>query len=144
VELAHQGFVGLACAKWAVANGVGVVFVRNLGQGRAEKYFAEWDKLARRHASMPPATEVVLPDLGCWVADEATSLHLSLGDVALGNFGRLNEKEREVAERKFTPEIRLFVADWLALRYTEFDVAISKAIANLSPPAAAAKTKAEK
>jgi hypothetical protein len=84
-----------------------------------------------------------LPDLGCWVADEATSLGLSLGDVALGNFARLNEKARAVAERKFTPEIQLAVADWLELRRIEFDVAISKAIANISAPQTKTKIKVE-
>ena len=133
----------LEFAAWAAKNGVGTVFVRNLGQGRAAKYFSDWDAFEPRRAAIPPATEVVLPDLGCWVADEATSLGLGLGDVALGRFGRLTEKARAVAERKFTPEIQLAVADWLELRRTEFDVAIKQAIANMSAPPAPTKTKAD-
>lgn len=134
----------LEFAEWGAKNGVATVFVRNLGQGRASKYFLDWDELDQRRAAIPPATEVVLPDLGCWVADEATSLGLSLGNVALGDFSRLGEKARAVAERKFSPEVQLAVADWLELRRIEFGVAISKAVANIAPPAAAAKIKAEK
>jgi MinD superfamily P-loop ATPase len=65
-------------AEWAMAFGIAVVFVRNLGQGRAARFFVDWDQDSERKKVMPPATEVVLPDLGCWVADEAASLRLSL------------------------------------------------------------------
>ena len=40
----------VAFAEWAKDNGVGVVFVRNHGQGRAAKFFAEWADLPEREA----------------------------------------------------------------------------------------------
>ena len=129
----------LEFAEWAHPHGVAVVFVRNLGQGRAQRYFGEWEALPERKAAIPPAVELVMPDLGCWIADEASSLRLSLGDIALGNFSQLQDKARAVAEKKFTPEIQLAVADWLELRCIEFEQAITQAIANLSMVAAKSK-----
>jgi len=126
----------VAFAEWAKENDVAVVFVRNLGQGRAAKYFADWAELPDRKAVMPPAVEATLPDLGCWIADEAASLRLSLGDVALARFDRLTEKGRAVADRKFTPAVQMAVADWLEMRCDEFAAITAEAIANISKKSA--------
>lgn len=118
-------------AKWAASNGVAVVFVRNLGQGRAAKYFREWDADEERKASIPPAVEFVLPDLGCWVADEAASLKLSLSDIATGDFSRLSGRALEVAQSKFTLNVQLGVADYLEMRCFELGIAMETAIDNI-------------
>lgn len=135
--LVQQSAIDFAAA--ARERGIAVVFVRNSGQGRADKYFADWHSHAERLALMPPAVEVVLPDLGCWVADEASALRLSLADIAQGRFDHLGPQARTFAETKFTPGIQLFVADWLQMRCQEFGDAIAQAIANITH----AKTKAQ-
>jgi hypothetical protein len=119
-------------ANWAHDNGVAVVFVRNFGQGRREEYFAEWDALEDRNAAIPPAIEVMLPDLGAWIGDEATALGLSLADIATARFDRLSEKARHIADRKFGPEVQLVVADYLEQRCVDLGAAIDLAIDNLA------------
>jgi hypothetical protein len=118
-------------AKWGRENGVAVVYVRNLGQGRAARYFREWEELEERRKTMPPAVEVILPDLGCWIADEAASLGLGLGDIAVGDFSRLSGRALEVAQSKFSEDVQLGVADYLEMRRIDFEQAMEQAVSNL-------------
>jgi len=135
-------------ALWAQERGIIVIFVRNLGQGRAQKYFLDWESDPDRLKLHPQPVEIILPDLGCWIADESTALGLSIADVALGNFGRLTPGARAVAERKFTPQVQLATADWLDSRRAEFEQAIAQAIAQANshettPPATPKKKNKE-
>ena len=131
----------LEFAAWARTQGIATLFVRNLGQARAARYFADWDANTDRNAFNPPIAEVILPDLGAWLSDEATALGLSIEDVALGRFDKLPERGRQIAFEKFPPTVQLAVADWIELRRTEFEQAIDCAIATLSA-APTPKTKA--
>ena len=122
----------LEFAAWARTQGIATLFVRNLGQARAARYFADWDANTDRNAFNPPIAEVILPDLGAWLSDEATALGLSIEDVALGRFDKLPERGLQIANDKFPPTVQLAVADWIELRRTEFEEAIDFAIATLS------------
>lgn len=107
-----------------------VVFVRNHGLGRADRFYQSWHTSIERERLIPPVVEVALPDFGPTLSDEATALGLSLADVALGKFERLQGRALEIAQSKFSPSVRIVLAQMLRRTCDDFQKATLLALEN--------------
>ena len=109
---------------------VPLVYVKNLGQGRAREDFARrWDKSnARAGALSRGAVEIELLDAGARYADEAGGYGLSLADAALGRFEKAEGKAGEAAAC-FDPSDRAWLNIFLSENGGNLLDAVAEAIA---------------
>lgn len=129
------------------------VFVCNEGQGRQPEYFDRWKSTETcRIALEKGAVQTVITDADVRYADEAVGLGLSMLDVAVADFSKLNfaeelapdadpetqqdfERRREEAALDraaaiafFTDDIVAFIAEWLRINIFNIGSAIQEAI----------------
>lgn len=108
---------------------IGVVMVRNLSQGREEKYFADWMKTETRAAMIARgAIEIDMEDAGPRWSDEAIGFRLTFSDIAFGRFDKIQDEEfRELAIQVFTRPVQRFLTQWLKRQAQVFASALFKA-----------------
>ena len=115
---------------------MGVVMVRNLGQGRSAEDFAIWTESAERAEMLGLGMiEVDLEAAGALYSDLATGLEISIADIARKKPSEMKLKGRklEVATAYFTRPVRLFVAKWMLRQTTTFRTAFAEAIRRTAP-----------
>ncbi|SFD31430.1 hypothetical protein SAMN05428997_12444 [Bosea sp. CRIB-10] len=108
---------------------MGVVMVRNLSQGREEKYFADWMKSDTRTAMIARgAIEIDMEDAGPRWSDEAIGFRLSFSDIAFSRFDKIKDDElRGLAIQIFTGPVQRFLTRWLKRQAEVFATALFKA-----------------
>jgi hypothetical protein len=112
--------------------GIGCVFVRNLGQGRAPEFFSHWlGTEARLNALKNGAVEIELTDAGARWGDEASGVGLSLADCALGNFQKAGPYEN-VARKIFDADLRAWLSIWLSEQVDTFHGAFAEALKSVN------------
>ena len=112
---------------------MGVVIVRNLGQGRKVQDYAYWASTATRARLLATGVvEIDLEDAGAAHSDRAMGCGLTLADVALGRFTKAGKYEKQ-ALSFFDTDAQNFLARWLFRQTLSFQNAI---IASLKKPRA--------
>ena len=110
---------------------MGVLLVRNLGQGRTSEDFAEFDAspeyAAMRELGM---AECLLESAGAKYSDMITGFNKSFADIALNEPDQLGLEGRqlEIARRVFTRPVRLFLARWLYRQTTSFQAGLIESV----------------
>ena len=110
---------------------MGVVMVRNLGQGRTEEDFAIWTESPERAEMLQRGMlEVDLEAAGALYSDLATGLEISIADIARKRPNEMGLKSRklDIANRYFTRPVRLFIAKWMLRQTITFRDAFAKGI----------------
>ena len=115
----------------AMTDDMGVVMVRNFGQGREPDDYAVWmESDERREMLAGGMVECDLESAGALCSDLAAACGISIADVArrttagLGLTGR----KLEIAEKYFTRRFQLFVARWMARQTITFERAFAEAV----------------
>lgn len=104
----------------------GVVFVTNISCGRRPEHFRRWYG-TKTFASLTEAGVVSMEigDAGPVLADNAVSLGLSFGDVAMGNLDKAGKYE-ELARQLFDDRLQYATASWLGRSTTAMAEAIER------------------
>ena len=103
---------------------MGVVMVRNFGQGRTEQDFAVWMSSPERGEMLTAGMiEITLENAGALVSDLATELGISIAQMAIvePEMHALDPRKKEIARKYLNARFRLFVARWLGRQVTAFE-----------------------
>lgn len=114
------------CARALQKTDAGVVFVTNISCGRRPEHFRRWYG-TKTFASLTEAGVVSMEigDAGPVLADNAVSLGLSFGDVAMGNLDKAGKYE-ELARQLFDDRLQYATASWLARSTRAMEEAIER------------------
>jgi hypothetical protein len=102
------------CARTLAGTDAGVIFVSNISCGRRAEHFRRW-YATKTFANLTEAGVVSMEigDAGPVLADNAVSLGLSFGDVAMGNLDKAG-RYAELARELFDDRLQFATASWLA------------------------------
>ncbi|WP_237479388.1 hypothetical protein [Lichenibacterium dinghuense] len=115
----------------AMTGDMGVVMVRNFGQGREPDDYTIWmESDERREMLAAGMVECDLESAGALCSDLAAACGVSIADIArktIAGLG-LTGRKHEIATKYFTRRFQLFVARWMARQTITFESAFAEAI----------------
>ena len=115
---------------------MGVVLVRNLGQGRSNEDFAEFDA-SPEYADLLKSgmVQCVLESAGARYSDLVTGFNRSFADIARNEPHELGLRGRplDIARKVFTRPVRTFLARWLYRQTERFREGMIKSVLRTLP-----------
>lgn len=115
----------------AMTGDLGVVMVRNFGQGREPDDYTIWTESDERREMLAAGmVECDLESAGALCSDLAAACGISIADIARKNIAGLGlaGRKHEIADKYFTRRFQLFVARWMARQTITFEAAFAEAV----------------